>query len=135
MERTSISVSQLELRDYIASQRSLRRINGRFSTCDSRLCIFLSIRIDVFPQIAILCLRCTADEREVQAISVVAHAAGVAWSLPAAQKTLLLDMSHDGTCAVSAGRDGVVRVHDLLRRTTRPVLDLRAPGDGAVRRR
>jgi hypothetical protein len=57
MERTSISVSQLELRDYMASQRSLRMINSQFSTCVPRLRICLSIKIDVISQIAILCLR------------------------------------------------------------------------------
>jgi hypothetical protein len=57
MERTSISGSQLELRGYIASQRSLRMINGRFSTYVSRLCICLSIQIDILSQIAVLCLR------------------------------------------------------------------------------
>src|SRR4051812_3340200 len=93
--------------------------------------------VDVNPTRAVLMVKPLAAKywREVRAIAAAAHAAGVAWSLPAAQETLSLEMSHDGTRALSAGRDGVVRLHDLLRRTTRPVLDLGAPalarfGDG-----
>ncbi|HEX8111289.1 MAG TPA: serine/threonine-protein kinase, partial [Kofleriaceae bacterium] len=93
--------------------------------------------VDVNPTRAVLMVKPLAAKywREVRAIAAAAHAAGVAWSLPAAQETLSLEIGHDGTRAVSGGQDGVVRIHDLLRRTTRPVLDLRAPamarlGDG-----
>jgi hypothetical protein len=93
--------------------------------------------VDVNPTRAVLMVKPLATKywREVRAIAAAAHAAGVAWSLPAAKQTLSLEISHDGTRAVSGGQDGVVRVHDLVRRTTRPVLDLRVPamarfGDG-----
>jgi hypothetical protein len=96
--------------------------------------------VDVNPTRAVLMVKPLAARywREVRAIAAAAHAAGVAWSLPAAQETRSLEMSHDGTRAVSAGSDGVVRVHDLVHRTTRQVLDLRAPalarfGDGGRR--
>jgi len=62
--------------------------------------------------------------REARAIGAAARAAGVAWSLPAARHTLALQITHDGTRALSAGDDGVVRIHDLVRRTTRPVAEL-----------
>jgi hypothetical protein len=65
--------------------------------------------------------------REARAIGAAAHAAGVAWSLPAAHLTRSLQMSRDGLRALSAGDDGVVRLHDLAARTTRPVIDLRVP--------
>ncbi|HEX7836163.1 MAG TPA: hypothetical protein VF469_01805, partial [Kofleriaceae bacterium] len=65
--------------------------------------------------------------REARAIGAAARAAGVAWSLPAARHTLALEMTHDGTRALSAGDDGVVRIHDLVRRTTRPVAELGVP--------
>ena len=65
--------------------------------------------------------------REARAIGAAAHAAGVAWSLPAARHILSLEMSHDGTRALSAGDDGVARIHDLVRRTTRTVIDLGVP--------
>ena len=65
--------------------------------------------------------------REARAIGAAAHAAGVAWSLPAAKQTLSLEMSRDGKFALSGGRDGVVRIHDLVGRTTRELVDLRAP--------
>ncbi|HMG57993.1 MAG TPA: hypothetical protein VK601_31045, partial [Kofleriaceae bacterium] len=64
--------------------------------------------------------------REVRAIGAAAHAAGVAWSLPAAAHTRSLQLSRNGTRAVSAGADGVVRLHDLIQRTTQPVADLHA---------
>ncbi|HWJ57160.1 MAG TPA: serine/threonine-protein kinase, partial [Vicinamibacterales bacterium] len=85
--------------------------------------------VDVNPTRAVLMVKPLAAKywREVRAIAAAAHAAGVAWSLPAAQETRSLEMSHDGTLAVSAGHDGVVRLHDLVRRTTRPVLELGAP--------
>jgi hypothetical protein len=96
--------------------------------------------VDVNPTRAVLMVKPLAAKywREVRAIAAAAHAAGVAWSLPAAQETLSLDMSPDGTRAVSGGRDGTVRLHDLVRRTTQPVLELHVPvmarfGDAARR--
>ena len=85
--------------------------------------------VDVNPTRAVLMVKPLAAKywREVRAIAAAAHAAGVAWSLPAAQDTRSLEMSQDGTLAVSAGQDGVVRLHDLVRRTTRPALALGAP--------
>ncbi|TMQ13091.1 MAG: serine/threonine protein kinase, partial [Deltaproteobacteria bacterium] len=85
--------------------------------------------VDLNPTKAITMVKPLAAKywREVRAIAAAAHAAGVAWSLPAAKQTLSLDMSHDGVRAVSAGEDGVVRLHDLVRRTTRPVVALGAP--------
>ena len=85
--------------------------------------------VDVNPTRAITMLRPLAARywREVRALAAAARAAGVAWSLPAARQTRSLVMSRDGARALSAGADGVVRIHDLARRTTRPILELGAP--------
>jgi hypothetical protein len=85
--------------------------------------------VDVNPTKSITMVKPLATRywREVRAIAAAARAAGVAWSLPAARETLSLEMSHDGLRAVSAGRDGVVQIHDLVHRTSHPVVELHAP--------
>jgi len=62
--------------------------------------------------------------REVRAIAAAARASGVAWSIPVSRETATVEMSHDGLRALSAGDDGVVRLHDLRTRATRTLLDL-----------
>ncbi len=61
--------------------------------------------------------------REVLPIAAAARAAGVAWSLPASRITRSLEMSRDGLQALSAGDDGVVRLYDLVKRTTRTIAE------------
>jgi hypothetical protein len=65
--------------------------------------------------------------REARAIAAAARASGVAWGLPASKHTLSLEMSHDGLRALSAGNDGVIRLHDLPGHTTRVIAELGAP--------
>ncbi|MEO7732503.1 MAG: serine/threonine-protein kinase, partial [Kofleriaceae bacterium] len=65
--------------------------------------------------------------REVRAIAAAARATGVAWSAKTSKQTRSLEMSLDGKRALSAGSDGVVRLHDLVDRTTRTFVDLQAP--------
>jgi len=62
--------------------------------------------------------------REVRTIAAAARAAGVVWSMPASHETITLEMSHDGLGALSAGGDGVVRIYDLPKRTTRTLLEI-----------
>jgi len=62
--------------------------------------------------------------RTVRAIAAAARATGVAWSARTSKQTLSLEMSHDGKRALSAGSDGVVRLHDLVARTSRAFVDL-----------
>jgi hypothetical protein len=83
--------------------------------------------VEVNPTKSVAMLKPLAKKywREVRAIAAAARAAGVAWSVPASKETVSLEMSHDGQRALSAGADGVVRVYDLARRTTRPIVDLR----------
>jgi serine/threonine protein kinase/WD40 repeat protein len=69
--------------------------------------------------------------REARAIGAAARSAGVAWGIPVSRHTESLEMSHDGLRALSAGSDGVVRIHDLANHTTRPVIDL---GDAVMAR-
>ncbi len=65
--------------------------------------------------------------REVLPIAAAARAAGVAWSLPASKSTRSLEMSRDGLQALSAGEDGVVRLYDLVKRTTRTIAETGLP--------
>jgi serine/threonine protein kinase/WD40 repeat protein len=67
------------------------------------------------------------DWREVRSIAAAARASGVAWSARTSKQTLSLEMSRDGKRALSAGSDGVVRIHDLVSRTTRQFVDLQLP--------
>jgi hypothetical protein len=85
--------------------------------------------VETNPTKAVAMLKPLAEKywREVRAIGAAARAAGVAWSIPASKETSSLEMSHDGQHALSAGTDGVVRIHDLARRTTRTILDLHTP--------
>jgi hypothetical protein len=62
--------------------------------------------------------------REARAIAAAARAAGVAWGIPVSKHTLSLEMSHDGLYALSAGNDGVIRLHDLIGHTTRSIAEL-----------
>ncbi|HET9623736.1 MAG TPA: serine/threonine-protein kinase, partial [Kofleriaceae bacterium] len=62
--------------------------------------------------------------REIRAIAAGAHAAGVAWEYPVSPHTRSLQLSKDGLRALSAGDDGVIRLHDLAKHTTRAVIDL-----------
>jgi len=85
--------------------------------------------IDVNPTKAVAMVKPLAAKywREVRAIATAARHAGVAWGLPASTETRSLDMSHDGLRVLAAGDDGVVRIHDLVRRATRSVFELHAP--------
>ncbi len=65
--------------------------------------------------------------REVLPIAAAARAAGIAWSLPASRSTRSLEMSRDGRLALSAGDDGVVRLYDLVKRTTRTIAETGMP--------
>jgi hypothetical protein len=65
--------------------------------------------------------------RDVRAIAAAARANGVAWGVAASKQTRSLELSADGRRALSAGSDGVIRLHDLANRTDRTIIDLRAP--------
>jgi len=66
----------------------------------------------------------TKYRHEVRALAAAARATGVAWSARASRVTRSLEMSGDGLRALSAGADGVIRIHDLVKRTTQPFVDL-----------
>ena len=85
--------------------------------------------VDLNPTKAVAMVKPLAQRywREARAIGAAAHAAGVAWSVPAARQTLSLELSYDGKRALSGGGDGVVRIHDLVGRTTRELAAFRAP--------
>jgi serine/threonine protein kinase len=85
--------------------------------------------VDLNPTLAVAMVKPIAARywHEVRAIAAAAHAAGVAWIIPVSLETRSLEMSRDGTRALSAGGDGVVRLHDLARRTTQTVIDVRGP--------
>ncbi len=58
---------------------------------------------------------------EVRTIAAAARAHGVAYGLPASKQTNSLELSRDGTRALAAGQDGVVRIYDLPKRTWRAI--------------
>jgi len=66
----------------------------------------------------------TARWREARDIAASARTRGVAWRLPASPKTPSLMLTSDGRAALATGSDGVVRIHDLERRTTRVLVEL-----------
>ena len=81
---------------------------------------------DSNPTLAIAWIKPLAGKplwRETLPIAAAARAAGVAWSLPASRSTRSLEMSRDGLQALSAGDDGVVRLYDLVKRTTRTIAE------------
>jgi hypothetical protein len=84
---------------------------------------------DVNPTKAVAMLKPLAERywRDVRAIAAAARANGVAWGLAASNQTLSLELSGDGTRAVSAGDDGVIRIHDLVHRTDRTLAELHVP--------
>jgi serine/threonine protein kinase/WD40 repeat protein len=57
--------------------------------------------------------------REVRMIATAARAHGVAYGMPAANRTLSLELSRDGARALTGGSDGAVRIYDLPKRTWR----------------
>jgi serine/threonine protein kinase len=59
-----------------------------------------------------------------RAVAMAARARGVAYGLPASQFTRSLEMSADGIRVLSAGNDGIVRIHDLRARQSRVVAKL-----------
>jgi hypothetical protein len=63
---------------------------------------------------------------ELRAIAAGARAVGVAWTYPVSPHTRSVQLSKDGARALSAGDDGVIRLHDLVHHTTRQIIDLRA---------
>jgi hypothetical protein len=85
--------------------------------------------VDQNPTRAVAMLKPLATKywREVRAIAAAARAAGVAWGIPVSPHTLSLEMSRDGLRALTAGDDGVLRIHDLAARTTRTILALGVP--------
>jgi len=89
--------------------------------------------VETNPTLAVAMVRPLADKhwREVRAIAAAARSNGVAWSLPASAETVSLEMSRDGTSALGAGTDGVVRIYDLAKRTTQTVAEM---GDKVIAR-
>ena len=85
--------------------------------------------VDLNPTKAVAMVKPLAAKywREARAIGAAARATGVAWGLPASAQTRSLELSADGRRALSAGADGVIRIHDLAIRATRTVADLHAP--------
>jgi len=93
---------------------------------DGKTLALARFNVDTNPTKAVAMIKPLAGKywREVRAIAAAARAAGVAWSLPASPHTVSLEMSHDGQRALSVGDDGVVRMYDLVKRTTRTILHL-----------
>jgi hypothetical protein len=56
--------------------------------------------------------------KKARAVLADARARGVPWVLPASGFTSSLVVTRDGTTAFSGGNDGIVRRHDLAKRTT-----------------
>ncbi len=59
-----------------------------------------------------------------RALAMAARARGVAYGLAASQFTRSLEMANDGIRVLSAGNDGVIRIHDLRARTTHVIAKL-----------
>ncbi|HEU4731069.1 MAG TPA: serine/threonine-protein kinase [Kofleriaceae bacterium] len=85
--------------------------------------------VETNPTLAIAMLKPLATKywHEVRGIAAAARAAGVAWGIPVSRHTASLEMSRDGRRALSAGDDGVVRLHDLVQHATRTLIDLHVP--------
>jgi hypothetical protein len=81
--------------------------------------------VNTNPTLAVAMVRPLADKhwREVRSIAAAARVNGVAWSLPASPETASLELSRDGTAALAAGTDGVVRIYDLTKRTAQTVIE------------
>ncbi|CAN5819431.1 hypothetical protein BH11MYX3_BH11MYX3_25000 [soil metagenome] len=80
---------------------------------------------DSNPTLAVAMVKPLAEKhwREVRAIAAAARTRGVAWSLPASPGMTSLEMSRDGTLALGAGDDGVVRIYDLGKRTAQTIAE------------
>ncbi len=65
--------------------------------------------------------------RQARDVIAAARAHGIAFGLPASPHTLSLEASTDGRRILASGDDGIVRIHDLERRTTREVADVKMP--------
>ena len=85
--------------------------------------------VDTNPTKSVAMLKPLAQRywREVRAIAAAAHAGGVAWGIHTSKHTRSLEMSGDGRRALSAGSDGVIRLHDLAARTDLTLAELHAP--------
>ncbi len=83
------------------------------------------IVVDSNPTLAVAMVKPLAGKhwREVRAIGAAARARGVAWSLVASPGMTSLEMSRDGTLALGAGDDGVVRIYDLGKRTAQTIAE------------
>ncbi len=69
----------------------------------------------------------SAHWREARDVAAAARAQGVAFALPASPHTMSLELSRDGQRALAAGDDGIVRIYELGKRTSRTVGDAKAP--------
>ena len=83
------------------------------------------IVVDSNPTLAVAMVKPLAEKhwREVRALGAAGRARGVAWSLPASPGMDSLEMSRDGTLALGAGDDGVVRIYDLAHRTAQTIAE------------
>ncbi len=61
--------------------------------------------------------------QQARDVGAAARASGVAFSLPVSKRTVSLELSRDGSSALAAGDDGIVRVVDLARRTSKEVFN------------
>jgi WD40 repeat protein len=71
------------------------------------------------------------SRREVRMLATAARRAGVAWGLPAANRTGSVVLSADGTRALTAGNDGGIREYDLRTRQVRMIANVGALGYAA----
>ncbi len=83
--------------------------------------------LETDPTLAMATLRPLASGarwQDVAPLVASARTRGVAWRLPISPGTWQLELSPDGLRAFTLGVDGVIRIHDLVRRTTNVVAEL-----------
>jgi hypothetical protein len=61
--------------------------------------------------------------RQARDVGAAARANGVAFSMPISKHTLTLELSRDGERALAAGDDGIVRIIDLEKRTSKEIFN------------
>jgi hypothetical protein len=62
--------------------------------------------------------------KTMRALAMAARSRGVAYGMPASQFTRSLEMAADGIRVLSAGNDGIIRIHDLRARSSRVIARL-----------
>jgi hypothetical protein len=110
---TQRKVAEDQREEVIAKARELTLTNARHASLTDPTRAAAMVKPLVTPELW----------RQARDVGAAARANGIAFSLPISRHTLTLELSRDGERALAAGDDGIVRIVDLQKRSSKEVFN------------